>query len=143
MSQDGVHERFRREERVVGSSDRAFGFVFAAVFTLIGLWPLLSGNRTRYWALVCAAGFVILALAAPRMLAPLNRLWLRFGLLLHKITNPIIMGVVFYLAVTPTALVMRALGKDILHRKLDPDAKSYWIERQPHGPDPASMKEQF
>lgn len=143
MSGNDLHERVHREERVVGSTDRAFGFVFAVVFTLVGLWPLLSGAPLRYWALAIAGVFVVLALLAPRVLAPLNRLWLRIGLILHKITNPIIMGFVFYLAVTPTALVMRGLGKDLLRRKLEPESESYWIERQPPGPNPTSMKEQF
>jgi hypothetical protein len=91
-------------------------------------------NRTFFLAAT------LLYLAA---LKPLNRLWLKFGLLLHKVVNPIVMGFVFFGAVLPTGLIMRALGKDLLRRKWQPDANSYWIERRPPGPAPASMRDQF
>lgn len=117
--------------------------VFTVVFAVIGLWPLIGGGAVRLWSLIVAVVFLLAALARPQVLAPLNRLWTRFGLLLQKITNPLIMGLVFYLAVTPTALVMRALGKDLLHRRIDRSAKTYWIDRRPPGPEPETMKQQF
>ena len=80
--------------------------------------------------------FLVVAVAAPRLLAPLNRLWYRFGLLLHRIVNPVVMGLLFYATVTPIALVMRLVGKDPLHRAFDPQARTYWIERSPPGPKP-------
>ncbi len=138
-----THEPLRQPEPVKGGSDRAFGVVFAVVFTLIGLWPLVHDGGPRWWSLGLAALLLLAAVLWPAILAALNRLWTRFGAVLHRIANPIIMGLVFYLAVTPTALVMRCLGKDPMRRKLDPGAKSYWIERRPPGPDPETMKQQF
>jgi hypothetical protein len=141
--QGAIHESFQREETVRGSSDRGFGIVFTVVFAIIGLWPLIGGNGVRLWALAVAALFLVAALALPRALAPLNRLWMKFGLLLHRITNPLIMGLVFFLAVTPTALIMKLLGKDPLKLGLDRAAKSYWVERKPPGPAPETMRDQF
>jgi predicted membrane metal-binding protein len=138
-----THERFARAAPAKTSSDRSFGIVFCVVFAIIGLWPLIRGAEPRWWSVGVAVAFLVLALAAPKTLAPLNRLWTKFGLLLHRITNPIIMGLVFFLAVTPTALIMRLLGKDPLHRRIDRDAKSYWIERKPPGPEPDTMHNQF
>jgi hypothetical protein len=140
---EDTHERFQQPEPAKGGSDRAFGVVFTVVFAIVGLWPVTGGGPPRWWSLGMAALFLVAALARPVLLAPLNRLWTRFGGLLHRITNPVIMGLVFYLAVTPTALIMRCMGKDLLHRKLDRDAESYWIERRPPGPDPDTMKQQF
>ncbi len=140
---NAVHETMKRDEEVKGSSDRAFGMVFTVVFVIVGLWPLMGGANPRIWALIVAGVFGAAALMYPTILAPLNRLWTRFGLLLHKITNPIIMGLVFFVTVTPTALIMKMMGKDPLNRKFDRNAKSYWIDRQPPGPSPETMKNQF
>ena len=87
--------------------------------------------------------FLAAALMVPGILAPLNHQWMRFGLLLHKITNPIIMGLVFFVTVTSTALVMKMMGLDPLNRKIDRNAKSYWINRTPPGPSPKIMKYHF
>ena len=138
-----THENFVRETPVSGSSERAFGVVFTVVFAVVGLWPLIGDGAVRTWSLIVAGLFLLAALVRPAVLAPLNRAWTKFGLLLHRITNPLIMGLVFFGAVTPTALIMRALGKDLLHRRIDPSAKSYWIDRQPPGPEPDTMKQQF
>lgn len=137
------HESFERRDDVRGSSDRSFGFVFAVVFAAIGLLPLIVGGGVRLWALAIGGGFLLVALALPRVLAPLNRLWLKFGLLLHKIVSPIVLGIMFYGVVTPTGLLMRALGKDPLRLKFERQSASYWIERVPPGPPPESMKDQF
>ena len=123
-------------------SDRGFGFVFAAVFAVISLWPLTGGGGVRIWAIAIAALFVATALVRPEILRPLNRLWFRFGLLLGHIVSPIVMAVIFFVAVTPTALIMRAFGKDLLRLKFDPDAESYWIRRADDEPM-GSMKDQF
>jgi hypothetical protein len=139
----GTHERLVREETVRGSSDRSFGLVFAVVFAIIGLWPLLGDRDIRIWSLAIALVFLAAAVLRPALLAPLNRLWTRFGLLLHRFVNPIIMGLLFYLVVTPTGLVMRMLGKDLLRLRFDRQAKSYWIDRRPPGPAPETMKDQF
>ena len=137
------HEDFRRESAVKQSSDRAFGLVFAVVFTLIALWPLLDDAGPRWWALAVAGAFVIMALAAPRVLAPANRLWHRFGLLLGRLVNPLVMGLLFYLVVTPTGLILRLSGKDLLRLAREPDAASYWIARTPPGPAGSGMPRQF
>jgi len=137
------HEDFNREDRVAAGSERAFGIVFFVVFVIIGLWPLLFGGTLRLWSLSIAAIFLLAALTRPTLLSPLNRVWFLFGLLLHKIVTPVVMGIVFFLTVTPTGIIMRMMGKDPLHRRLDPNAKTYWIERQPPGPNPESMRNQF
>jgi hypothetical protein len=138
-----THESFAREEDVKISSERAFGLVFATVFAIIGLWPLFHGNPVRLWSLGIAAVFLILAFAAPKILAPLNRLWMKFGLLLHAIVNPVVMAFLFFSTVTPIALYLRMRGKDPLRLKLDPAARSYWIDRTPPGPPPDTMPRQF
>lgn len=138
-----AHERLSREPEVRGSSDRSFGLVFATVFLAVGLWPLGRGGTLRVWALAVAGVFFAAALAGPSLLAPLNRLWTRFGLLLSKVTTPIVMGVLFYLVVTPTGLLMRLFGKDPLRLSRDRVAGSYWIHREPPGPSPETMTNQF
>jgi hypothetical protein len=143
MAGSDFHEDYGRGGAVRTSSDRGFGVVFAVVFGVVGGWPLLGGGSLRPWALAVASGFLLMALVGPGLLAPLNRQWTALGLLLHKITNPLIMGLVFYLAVTPTALALRLLGKDPLNRRFDAEAESYWIERTPPGPEPDTMKQQF
>ena len=137
------HESYERNEDVRGSSDRSFGMVFAAVFGVIGVLPLAFGGGVRLWSLAVAAAFLLVALAVPSILAPLNRLWLRFGLLLHRIVSPLVLGIMFFLVITPMGLVMRAFGKDLLRLRFDRAAASYWIDRSPPGPPPESMKDQF
>lgn len=137
------HESFDRAEGTSGSSNRSFGLVFAVVFAIVALLPLLGGGPPRMWSLGIAAVFAVLAFALPRVLAPLNRLWLKFGLLLHRIVNPVVLGIMFFLVVTPTGLLMRLFGKDPLRLKREPSAASYWIERTPPGPKPESLGDQF
>jgi hypothetical protein len=137
------HESFERDDQVEGSSNRSFGLVFAAVFAIVGLFPLAFGGGVRTWALLAGAGFAAVALARPALLAPLNRLWLKLGLLLHRVVSPIMLGIMFFAVVTPIGLLMRALGKDPLRLKRDRSADSYWIPREPPGPTPESLKDQF
>jgi predicted membrane metal-binding protein len=137
------HENLEREERSETGSNRSFGLVFAAVFAVLALWPLLRGGDLRWVPLAIAASFLTVALAAPAVLAPLNRLWMRFGRLLHGIVNPVVMAVIFVGVITPAALIMRALGRDPLRLELDRNASSYWIMRQPPGPAPDTMRHQF
>jgi hypothetical protein len=139
-----MHEDFHRPDKVKGSSDRSFGCVIGGAFLLIGLVPLLHApHRPRWWAIAIAFGFVAFAQFRPELLAPLNRLWLRFGLLLHKIVSPVILGLLFYTTVLPVGLLMRAFGKDPLRLRADPAADSYWVMREPPGPSPESMTQQF
>lgn len=137
------HESYQRHEEVRGSSNRSFGIVFAVVFALIGLLPLAFGGRVRLWSLGIGGVFLMMALAAPSLLAPLNRGWLRFGLLLHRIVSPLVLGIMFFLVITPIGLLMRALGKDLLRLKFEKGSTSYWIDRVPPGPPPESVKDQF
>jgi len=125
------------------SSDRAFGFVFAAFFAIVALLPLWRGAPVRLWALIAALVFLGAAIVIPRALAPLNRLWLRFGELLNRITSPIALAILFYGVVMPTGIAMRLFGKDPLRLRRDAQARSYWIDRDPPGPPPDSLKNQF
>ncbi len=139
---DAHHENLNRRDVKTGS-DRSFGFVFTVVFSVVALWPLLEDTPPRWWALLLGMVFLVLTLVRPSLLAPLNRAWTRFGLLLHHIVNPIVMGLLFFLVFAPMGVAMRILGKDLLRLKLDKGAKSYWIERRPPGPDPKTMNNQF
>jgi hypothetical protein len=138
-----THETLVRADAVKGSSDRTFGLVFAVFFAAVGLLPLLRRHPMRPWAL--AAGLLFLAVAVfwPGLLRPLNRLWLKLGLLLHAVTNPIILGVLFFLVFTPFAMILRLLRKDLLRLRWDRQAITYWLARVPPGPPPESMRNQF
>lgn len=138
-----AHEDLTREETVEGSSDRSFGLVFAAVFIVIAAWPILAGHGIRWWAIGISALFAILALLVPSLLSGLNRWWTQLGVLMGKVVSPIALGILFYGAISPMGLLMRALGKDPLRLKLDAKSDSYWIQREPPGPPPESMTNQF
>lgn len=138
-----AHEDLNREDRVEGSSDRSFGIVFAVVFLLIAAWPLFHGQAPRWWSLGVAAVFALVTVTRPSLLAVPNRLWTRLGLLLGKVVSPIALGVLFYGLITPMGAVARLFGKDPLRLKLDAAADSYWIRRDPPGPPPESMTNQF
>ena len=122
------------------SSNRNFGLVFFIVFLIVGLWPLTYENPIRIWSVIISLIFLILGLMKSKLLTPLNILWFKFGMILGAIVAPIIMGVVFFLVVTPIGLVMRIMGKDILNKKYDKNKKTYWISRYKNM---GSMKKQF
>lgn len=132
---------FDEHDAVSVGSERSFGLVFAVVFAIVALWPLTHGAGPRWWAFAVALGFAAAGFLAPRVLRPLNILWFRFGLLLGRIAGPVVIGVIFFVAVTPTALIFKLLGKDPLRLKADESSNSYWIERDEarHG----SMRDQF
>lgn len=138
-----THELQSHSAPVQMGSERSFGVVFAAVFAIIALWPLASGGEIRPWAAGAGTAFLVLALVLPRMLRPLNIVWFKFGMLLHHVMTPLIMGLLFFLTVTPVGLLMRATGKDPMRLRRDPKATSYWIARTPVGPTAESMKNQF
>ncbi len=142
-SSRNLHEDLSRGHVAKQGSPRGFGIVFAVVFAVIGLWPLMGGESARTWALVLAGVLLALALMRPALLAPLNRLWLGLGAVLHRIVNPLVMGLMFFTVIMPTALVLRLMGKDLLRRRFHPGAESYWIPREPPGPEPQSMRNQF
>tara|TARA_Y100000591_G_scaffold217826_1_gene189372 strand:- start:275 stop:658 length:384 start_codon:yes stop_codon:yes gene_type:complete len=120
-------------------SNRSFGIVFFVVFLLIGLYPLLKNNDIRIWSLIISSVFLLLGLKNSKILTPLNILWFKFGMLLGKYVSPIVMGLVFFLVVTPTGIIMRILNKDLLQLKKK-NINSYWIKRDNQKSD---MKNQF
>lgn len=138
-----AHENFSHDETVSIGSDRSFGLVMTAGFAVLAAVSIWREGRA--WPVLAAVAIVFLlaALSVPAALNPLNRAWLKLGLLLHKFVNPAVMGLVFYGAVLPTGLVMRAMGKDLLRLKPRPKAESYWIVRTPPGPAAETMKDQF
>ena len=138
-----AHEDLSRDQQVEGSSDRSFGLVFAAVFLVIACWPLIDRAVPRWWAFVVAASLPGSPSAGRRSWRGLNRLWIRFGVLLGKVVSPIALGILFYGVLAPIGVVMRLTGKDPLRLKLDSGANSYWIPRKPPGPPPDSMTNQF
>ena len=138
-----AHEDLKREHVVEGSSDRSLGFVFAAVFAVIACWPLFFGGALHWWAVAVAAVFALLAMLKPALLAGLNRQWLKLGILLGKVVSPIALGVLFYGVITPIGFALRLAGKDPLRLKFDRGADTYWIRREPPGPPPDSMTNQF
>ena len=121
------------------SSNRSFGIVFFIVFLLIALYPLLKDNDLRIWSLVISFIFLILGLINSTILTPLNRLWFKFGLLLGKFISPLIMGIIFFIVVTPIGIIMRLLKKDLLNLKYN-KKETYWIDKS--GPK-SKMKNQF
>jgi hypothetical protein len=137
------HEALWRDETVIGPSERNFGLTFAAVFTTIGLLCLWGGKYSAPYWLGVASVFGGLAIFYPAVLQPLNRAWLTIGLLLHNIITPIVMGLIFFFVIAPFGLIMRAAGKDPLRLKRDEAVQSYWILRQPPGPAPETLKNQF
>lgn len=138
-----THEDLSRTHDVKASSNRAFGWVFAAAFLILGLWPLLSGHAMRGWAFIVSAVFALTTLLAPALLALPNRLWMRLGLLLNRIVSPVVLGIMFYGVVTPMGALMRLVGKDNLRLRREPREASYWVKREPPGPKPDSLKNQF
>tara|TARA_X000000950_G_C13909646_1_gene658456 strand:+ start:1519 stop:1896 length:378 start_codon:yes stop_codon:yes gene_type:complete len=121
------------------TSNKNFGIVFFIVFLLIAIYPLIKNENIRIWSLIISLIFLILGLLNSRLLNPLNNLWFKFGLLLGRIISPIIMGIIFFFVVTPIAVLMKLLKKDLLNLKFNKD-KTYWIEKS--GPK-SKMKNQF
>jgi len=141
--QSAFHEDFSREEKIKGSSDRGFGLVFAAFFALLGGLALWHDKPHWYWWIGAAAATLLAALAFPRALAPFNFLWTRVGLVVFKVISPLALAVIYFGIMTPMSILLRMRHKDILRRNFDLQAASYWIPREPPGPDPESMKNQF
>jgi hypothetical protein len=138
-----THEIFSLDEKIVAGSDRSFGLVMAAAFAAVALLNVWHAGRVWPWTGGLAALFLAAGLLRPAVLHPLNLIWLKFGQLLHRLVDPIVMAMIFYGTVLPTGIVMRMMGKDILRLKRRPDVDSYWIVRQPPGPSPETMKDQF
>ena len=127
------------KQKIKIGSNRSFGLVFFFVFLIIALYPIINNENLRLWSLIISFFFLILGLINSKLLTPLNKIWFKFGIFLGKIISPIIMGIIFFLVVTPTAIMMRLFGKDLLNLKFN-NRKSYWIEKN----EPKSkMKNQF
>ncbi len=120
-------------------SNKSFGIVFFVVFLIVAIYPILGDGSLRLWSLVISIVFLILGLLNSKILSPLNKLWFRFGIFLGRVLSPIIMGVIFFLVVTPTGYLLRLFKKDVLNLSFN-DNKSYWIEKK--GPK-SKMKNQF
>ena len=136
-------EKLSTDLSVKMGSNRSFGLVFCFVFFVISVWPLLNGNSLNFWAIILSGIFFLLSVTFPIVLKPLNIIWFKFGLFLHKTLNPIIMAFLFISTVMPIGLALRLFGKDPLTKGFDRTANSYWIKRNPPGPSPNTMKNQF
>lgn len=137
------HESQPQAIEVPRASNRSVGIVLAVLFGVIGAWPMLSNELPRIWALGLAAGLMAFAIVWPRALAPVAWFWLGLGKVLHVVVSPIVLGLMYIVAVIPTGLYVRLSGKDPLRLKRDSEASSYWIRRDPPGPDSQSLRQQF
>jgi hypothetical protein len=120
-------------------TNKSFGIVFFLFFLIISIFPLFKDGDIKIWSLIIAIIFLILGLLNSKALTPLNKLWFKFGILLGSFVSPIVMGIVFFVVVTPTSLIMKALGKNLLNLKRD-NKKTYWVERSTVK---SKMKNQF
>ena len=126
-------------DKVKIGSNRSFGIVFFIFFLIVGTYPIFFQGELRIWSLIVSIIFLLLGIINSRFLTPLNLLWFKFGMLLGRVVSPIVMGLVFFLVVTPTGLIMRILNKNLLRLKKK-NIKTYWIERPSIKSD---MKNQF
>ena len=122
------------------SSNRSFGLLFFVVFLIISLWPLKSQGDLRLWSFILSLVFLVLGVLNSKFLTPLNKLWFKFGILLGSVASPIVMGIIFFIVVTPTGIIMRFLGKDLLRIKKNKTISTYWINRDKQK---KTMKKQF
>ena len=126
-------------DKVKIGSNRSFGIVFFIFFLIVGTYPIFFQGELRIWSLIVSIIFLLLGIINSRLLTPLNLLWFKFGMLLGRIVSPIVMGLVFFLVVTPTGVIMRILNKDLLRLKKK-NIKTYWIEKNNQN---NRMKNQF
>jgi hypothetical protein len=143
MKENNFHESFSRNAPIHSGSDRNFGFVIAAAFAVAGVAPLFKGHAPRIWALALSALFFCMAVFASQLLGSLNKLWTKLGLVLHGLTTPVILLILFYLVFTPVAFFAKITGKKFLRLKGDPDAPTYWLDRQKGLNREISLREQF
>jgi len=121
------------------NSNKSFGILFFVVFFLYGIWPILSSNEIRIWSLSMGIIFLILGLLNSKLLTPFHNLWLKLGTLLGRIVSPIVMFLVYFVFITPLAVIIRLFGKDLLRKKFN-KSPSYWINREKNI---GTMKKQF
>ena len=127
------------QQKIKLPTNRNFGIVFSIVFLIIALWPLLKQNDLRLWSLSISGIFFVLGLLNSKLLLPLNKIWFKFGILLGSIIAPIVMGIVFFLVVTPTGLIMKLFRKDLLNLKKN-KKETYWLDKDNSN---SSLKNQF
>ena len=140
----GAHEFHERAEEVVeGPSDRKFAYVFAVFCALVGGSGYFAASAHWPWWIAAALLFAAAGWLRPSLVAPLNRLWMKLGLVLYTVVSPVVLALVFYLCITPIGFIMRLAGKDPLRLRLDPAAETYWIRREPPGPPVKSFKNQY
>lgn len=137
------HEVFAERDEVNPGSERAFGYTIAIVLLIVSLFPLIHFGTPRIWPLPFAAILGAIGFLRPSLLRTPNKLWFRFGMLLHRVVNPVVLGILFYLVITPVALVVRMLGGKLLPLAFSGSASTYWIVREPPGPQPDSLRDQF
>jgi len=128
-----------KNNQVKISSNRSFGIVFFVFFLIIALFPLLKSNEIKYWSLILSIIFLFLGIIKSSILTPLSKIWFKFGILLGNIVSPIVMGLIFFVIVTPISLIMRLIGKDLLNLKKN-NKTTYWIEKSQKK---SNMKNQF
>ena len=138
-----THEDFTRKQPERILRDRAFGLMFTAVLSVVALLPLLRRRPVRWWALLAAAVFLVAAVVAPALLAPFKRLWMRFGHLVSTVASHCIAAILLVVAFAPARLLCRLSRRDPLALRWDPKADTYWVPRDPPGPPPGTMINQF
>ena len=138
-----MHENLDREEETEWFSNFSLGITFASIFLITGILLIIVGSFSGWLFLICSILFLIISLKIPIILTPLNLAWTKLGLILSKIFNPMILGVVFLLIITPIAIIRKIFGKSALHLKTKPNVESYWINRTPPGPKTGSMTRQY
>ena len=127
------------QQKIKLPSNRNFGIVFFLVFLIISIWPILSQNEIRIWSLIISGIFLVLGIFNSKLLLPLNKIWFKFGIFLGNFIAPIVMGIVYFMVVTPTGLIMKMLGKDLLNLKRN-NKNTYWIEKDNSN---SNLKNQF
>ena len=127
------------QQKIKLPSNRNFGIVFSIVFSIVAFWPLLSQDDIRIWSLIISGIFLVLGLINSKLLLPLNKIWFKFGIFLGNFIAPIVMGIIYFMVVTPTGLIMKILGKDLLNLKKN-NKDTYWIEKDNSNND---LKNQF
>jgi len=138
-----AHEDLTPKHHFAGPSDFSFGLVAAAVFCFMGVWPVLRHRPARFWAIAIGAACLCLACVRPGILHPINVTWMKLAMLVNRFVTPIITAILFFGLITPVAFLFRLGRRDVLRMNRDPEASTYWIDRQPPGPAPHSMDRPF
>ena len=124
-------------------SNRSFGTLFVVIFALASAFGWWHGSSWHFWTAGVSAALLVITAFLPGILAPFNRMWMKLAEVLHKVVSPVVLGAMFFAVITPVGIFMRLIGRDALKRKFDPSLESYWIVRQPAGPQPEDLPNQF